>query len=204
MFDSGWAMLVSADEAPGSYDDDMAYRAADVAAEIRSQLSGVPAKKLHKLLYYCQGHHLAATGQPLFGESVSAWDMGPVVGQLWKSEQEFGPVQAEPDLDQAGLNTVSYVIYRYGGLTGLDLERLTHAESPWQRADQGREPGGSSQIRPEWMLEHFRADLAAQREEWARLDPAEVSAWLADASKRSRQPAQPDSVEELRRRAHAS
>jgi uncharacterized phage-associated protein len=39
-------------------------------------------KKLHKLLYYCQGHHLATFGLPLFDESISAWDMGPVVGTL--------------------------------------------------------------------------------------------------------------------------
>jgi uncharacterized phage-associated protein len=204
MFDSDRTMLVPGGRAAGSYDEDMAYRAADVAAEIRSRLGDVPVKKLHKLLYYCQGHHLAATGQPLFSESVSAWDMGPVVGQLWKSEQEFGPTESDPDLDQAGLNTVGYVVYRYGGLTGLDLERLSHAESPWQRADQDREPGGSTQIRPEWMLEHFRGDLDAQRDEWARLDPAEVATWLAGASSRRREPARPDSINELRRRAHAT
>src|SRR3712207_5542810 len=94
MFDSCRAMLLPRGQDGGSYDDGMAYRAADVAAEIRARLGGVPVKKLHKLLYYCQGHHLAATGQPLFSESVSAWDMGPVVGQLWKSEQELGPAEA--------------------------------------------------------------------------------------------------------------
>ena len=204
MFDNDQTMLVPDGQPRGSYDDGMAYRAADVAAEIRSRLGGVPVKKLHKLLYYCQGHHLAATGQPLFSESVSAWDMGPVVGQLWKFEQESGPVESDSDLDQAGLNTVGYVVYRYGGLTGLDLERLSHAESPWQRANEGREPGGSTQIRPEWMQEHFRADLEAQRADWARLDPAEVAEWLAEASSRRQKPARPDSIKELRRRAHAS
>jgi uncharacterized phage-associated protein len=204
MFDSDRAMLVLNAQLTGSYDDGMAYRAADVAAAIRSRLGGVPVKKLHKLLYYCQGHHLAATGQPLFSESVSAWDMGPVVGQLWKSEQESGLVEVGSGLDQAGLNTVGYVISRYGGLTGLDLERLTHAEPPWQQANRDRKPGGSTQIRPEWLLEHFQADLEAQRDEWARLDPAEVAAWLAEASSRRVEPARPDSVEELRRRAHAS
>jgi hypothetical protein len=89
---------------------------------------------------------------------------------------------------------VGYVIYRYGGLTGLDLERLSHAESPWQRADPDREPGGSTQIRPEWMLEHFRGDLEAQPDEWARLDPAEVADWLAEAASRRQAPARPDDL----------
>lgn len=112
----------------------------------------------------------------------------------------MGPVLA---LIRMVSNTVGYVIHRYGGLTGLDLERLSHAEYPWQRADQDREPGGSTQIRPEWMLEYFRADLETQRDEWARLNAAEVAAWLAEAPRRRQDPARPDSVQELRRRAHA-
>ncbi|WP_425453428.1 Panacea domain-containing protein [Thermomonospora umbrina] len=43
--------------------------------------------KLHKLLYFCQGHHVADLGEPLFGESISAWDHGPVVGTLWHQEK---------------------------------------------------------------------------------------------------------------------
>ena len=54
------------------------------------------------------------------------------------------------------------------------------------------------------MLEHFRADLEAQRADWARLDPAEVAAWLAEASSRRAEQARPDSIKEMRRRAHAS
>lgn len=51
----------------------------EVAAELRRLLPGVPAKKLRKLLYYCQGHHLAHVEEPLFTEPVMAWDMGPVL-----------------------------------------------------------------------------------------------------------------------------
>ncbi|MBO0869079.1 MAG: hypothetical protein J2P15_10980 [Micromonosporaceae bacterium] len=54
----------------------MTASARDVAAAIRRRLPGVPTKKLHKLLYYCQGHHLAHFGVPLFAESVVAFDMG--------------------------------------------------------------------------------------------------------------------------------
>jgi uncharacterized phage-associated protein len=196
-------MSVPADAAPTAYDDGVSVRAADVAAEIRRRLPGVATKKLHKLLYYCQGHHLAATGDRLFAESISAWDMGPVVGQLWKQEQQSGPEARRTRLDEAGLSTVGYVLYRYGALTGRDLENLSHAEPPWQQADESRERGGSAPIRPEWMLDHFREDLEAQRAEWAWLDPADVAEWLADASDRRRTPARPDSIEELRRRVDA-
>ena len=59
-----------------------------VAAELRTRMPGIGVKKLHKLLYYCQGHHLGTFGRPLFPESISAWDMGPMAGTLWHAEKE--------------------------------------------------------------------------------------------------------------------
>lgn len=117
------------------------YSAFDVASEIRKRLPGVPVKKLHKLLYYCQAHHVTMLGVPLFTETVSAWDMGPVVGELWWREKQ-GDVQGEPmphALTEAELNTVGYVVSRYGNLSGTDLERLTHSEDPWIEADAERQ-----------------------------------------------------------------
>jgi uncharacterized phage-associated protein len=64
----------------------MTISAHDVAAILRAQLPGLPTLKLHKLLYYAQAHHLAATGEPMFAESVTAWDKGPVVVPLWEAE----------------------------------------------------------------------------------------------------------------------
>ena len=66
----------------------MTVPAHDVADALRERLPGLRTKKLHKLLYYCQGHHLAVFDEPLFRETISAWDMGPVVGELWKAEQQ--------------------------------------------------------------------------------------------------------------------
>ncbi len=168
----------------------LAVPAAAIAAEIRRRLPGVGTKKLHKLLYYCQGHHLAATGEPLFRESVSAWDMGPVVGQLWRAEKDGGEPTSDsgadvPDgLDVHQLNTIGYVLSRYGALTGQDLEALTHSEPPWRRADESRTPGDTARIEQEWMLEFFRSAEAMDDEDpSSRLDPAEVRAWLAGSSK---------------------
>ena len=54
--------------------------AATVAAALRARLTPAPGDvKLHKLLYYAQGWHLARTGRPLFPEAVEAWTDGPVV-----------------------------------------------------------------------------------------------------------------------------
>src|SRR3954452_9447224 len=142
-----------------------------VAAVLRERLPGVGVKKLHKLLYYCQGHHLATFGRPLFGEAVSAWDMGPVVGELWHAEKR-GPAGPDPVApDQAALNTIGYVLSRYGGLTGADLEHLTHSEAPWQRADAQRPPGGSVRIEWDWLRDFFRTAGAADTPEPAAEPP---------------------------------
>jgi uncharacterized phage-associated protein len=142
----------------------MTVSARDVAAALRARLPGVPTKKLHKLLYYCQGHHLAHFDRPLFAETISAWDMGPVVGQLWKAEREGATVEPPAVLGEAELNTIGYVVSRYGALTGLDLEHLTHAEDPWRLADRERPSGGSVRIEREWMRDYFRSATADHEE----------------------------------------
>ncbi len=176
----------------------MTLSARDVAAALRDRLPGLPTKKLHKLLYYCQGHHLAAFDEPLFSETISAWDMGPVVGSLWYAEKQGDVPMARREMDEAQLNTVGYVLSRYGALTGQDLENLTHSEAPWQLADSGRRPGESAPIKLEWIKQYFRTSGSADDEEDdVLLDSASVTKLLQDAEKRREKPARPDSREDL-------
>jgi uncharacterized phage-associated protein len=179
----------------------MTVSAQDVAAALRDRLPSVATKKLHKLLYYCQGHHLATFGEPLFAETISAWDMGPVVGALWFQEKQAVNEADASRLSEAELNTVGYVVSRYGALTGRDLENLTHGESPWQQANQVRRPNGSSRIEREWIQEFFSASYDLDREEdEIPLDSAAVTDWLSGAADRRAETLRPDSIEELRSR----
>jgi uncharacterized phage-associated protein len=158
----------------------MVVSARDVAAALRERLPGLQQTKEHKLLYYCQGHHLATFGEPLFRETVSAWDLGPVVGEFWYAESQGGAAGSSDALDEAQLNTVGYVVSRYGRLTANDLVKLTHAEDPWQTANRTRRPKTSTRIRNDWMREYFRdngADDAA-----VPLDSDAVSGWLQEAA----------------------
>jgi uncharacterized phage-associated protein len=181
----------------------MATSAQTVAAALRERLPGLPSKKLHKLLYYCQGHHLAVFGQPLFTETISAWDMGPVVGQLWYAEHQGAPVHTTGNpLSEAGLNTVGYVVSRYGALTGQDLEHLTHAERPWQRANEHRPAGQSARIEPAWIEAYFRT--AGDDDEAITLDAGQVRDWLDGAETRRATEATPDSAQALRARLSRS
>ena len=112
----------------------------DVARELRAQLPGVGDLKLHKLLYYCQGWHLAFFGAPMFMEKIEAWANGPVVAVVWGDERHGRGTPEPRPLGPAALNTISYVLGRYGRSTGKDLIRQTHAEAPWRDASERAEP----------------------------------------------------------------
>ncbi|HZM79893.1 MAG TPA: Panacea domain-containing protein [Candidatus Limnocylindrales bacterium] len=154
----------------------------DVAAALRERLPGLGKKQLHKLLYYCQGHHLASMGDVIFSEKIYAWDMGPVVASLWREERDQAPRPRPHVLSEAALNTIGYVASRYGGLSGNDLERLTHNEEPWLAADRRRVQGGSDRIEHEWLRAFFVADARLDPDAGEPLpDPEVVTAWLAGA-----------------------
>lgn len=160
----------------------MTMSAHDVAAAIRHRLPGVGTMKLHKLLYYCQGHHLAQVGRPLFGETISAWDNGPVVGTLWKAEATGEPTSASEQLDNDALGTVEYVLGRYGALSGADLSRLTHQEDPWVHADQRRRERGVTRatITHDALLDWFTT--ADQGDEDDQMDVSVIRQWLAEVA----------------------
>jgi uncharacterized phage-associated protein len=170
----------------------MTVSAHDIAAALRAHLPGLPTKKLHRLLYYCQGHHLAVFDEPLFGETISAWDMGPVVGELWRQEKAGGSAPASATLGEAELNTIGYVVSRYGRLSGRDLEHLTHGEGPWRLADSRRRPGESVRIELDWIRVYFRSAAAGADDDDLVLDADEVRRFLEGAQIRRLQPAQPD------------
>lgn len=69
------------------------------------------------------GHHLATFGKPLFREAISAWDMGPVGSAVWKQDDTGTVPEARSELTEAHLNTIGYVLSRYGALSGRDLVR---------------------------------------------------------------------------------
>jgi uncharacterized phage-associated protein len=157
---------------------------------------------VHKLLYYCQAHHVAAFDVPLFVETISAWDMGPVVGQLWWHENQaaVGELVApvEPKLSEAELNTIGYVLSRYGNLSGTDLERLTHSEDPWADADRLRRGQGtqSAPITLEALAAFFRRE--GDPEDGGPMpDHEKVTDWLKGAHARLRGPATEDTVERI-------
>jgi hypothetical protein len=104
------------------------------------------------------------------------------------------------ELDEAALNTIGYVLSRYGTLSAGDLIRLTHGEDPWQAADGMRKVTGekSVKIEPDWIKKCFQDKEAEDdEEERPQVDQAALDEWLAEAQAQRDRPRQRDSREEL-------
>lgn len=114
----------------------MTVSAHDVARELRRRASRAGNLKIQKLLYYCQGWHLAWTGKPLFVENIEAWANGPVVADFWHAEDKDRPGPPATALDGRGLEILRFVLGRYGELNGPELVQLTHTEAPWLDASR--------------------------------------------------------------------
>jgi hypothetical protein len=107
--------------------------------------------------------------------------MGPVVESLWRDERYELLPPPNADLDEAALNTVGYVVSRYGAFTGRDLEVTTHGESPWALANAARLPRDRAPIRLDWIYDYFTTDGAADDgADDAPPDTAAMSAWLRE------------------------
>ena len=112
----------------------------------------ITAMRLHKLLYYCQGWHLAWYGQPLFPDQIEAWKHGPVVPAVWNTAWGHGkePIRdpgpaAVPDVERASIAQVwsHYRIYSASG-----LRDKTHEEPPWKSHYKPDENARCSEVIP--------------------------------------------------------
>lgn len=100
---------------------------------------GMSNMKLQKLLYYCQGFHLAMTGKRLFSEDIYAWLHGPVVPEVWHEYNQYGanviPYPQGVDfskIDAKEKSIIDDVYSLYGQYSAWGLRNMTHDESPWK------------------------------------------------------------------------
>lgn len=193
------------EEANMRADGALRVSAHDVAREIRRRLPGVGRVVVQKLLYYCQGWHLAHTGQPLFSERIEAWTAGPVVATLWREEERQMPRPEPHSLQPDALQTVGYVVSRYGAMTGPQLIDLTHEEAPWRDISRSEKAGRDEPIPLESIRAYFESELADQRvlAKQAVSDPRVVQL-LSDATRQLHEgPWTEDDPEEIRARLEA-
>jgi len=114
----------------------------DVAAAVVGRLGEMTAMKLEKLVYYCQGWHLAVHGTPLFDEPIEAWREGPVVPALYRRHKGRLRVADWPSgrperLDDDARSSIDWVVAKYGNFSAVELSEMTHHELPWRAARVG-------------------------------------------------------------------
>jgi uncharacterized phage-associated protein len=93
--------------------------------------------RLQKLLYYCQGWHLAWYGQPLFAERIEAWRHGPVVpvvyAEPWGRGNDPIPDDGQPiNLSEVQRKAIEQVWNHFEKFSACGLREATHAEKPWK------------------------------------------------------------------------
>ena len=99
--------------------------------------------KLQKLSYYAQGFYLAINDEPLFPETIEAWQHGPVVPDLYQKYKTYraNPIPIPEDIDFSLFNTeirdlLDEIYCVYGQFSPWKLRDMTHSETPWIEAYQ--------------------------------------------------------------------
>jgi uncharacterized phage-associated protein len=93
--------------------------------------------KIQKLLYYCQGYSLGLYGEPLFAESIEAWDHGPVVVSIYNRFRSLHRLcipldeTEEPKVDERTKKIARLVMQDKGRFSASALLNMTHKEKPW-------------------------------------------------------------------------
>jgi uncharacterized phage-associated protein len=119
------------------------YFLANVDAEAGDNISNL---KLQKLVYYAQGLYLAMQDEPLFVESLEAWEYGPVVPGLYRTYRYRGARSIEPpERFEAGDyapevgELLDVVLEVYGQYSVVKLMHMTRAEPPWRDTPRHQE-----------------------------------------------------------------
>ena len=112
-------------------------RAADVARYLLEKKGTLTGFQLQKLLYYCQAWSLTVDKRPLFDDEIKAYEHGPVIPSVsmqHKRMRYVHPCDVDGDaraVSGANAALVDVVLAAYDGMTGEELEELSHDESPW-------------------------------------------------------------------------
>lgn len=121
------------------------YDAVDIAeyilwyceSELRKPITNLI---LQKMLYYIQGYYLKKYNEPIFDNTMEAWQYGPVVPDVYfiykdnRSEVIRGVTMKDESSiskdDKIFLNSLLQQLIK---INPWSLVRKTHSESPWEK-----------------------------------------------------------------------
>jgi uncharacterized phage-associated protein len=157
--------------------DSMAYTPQQIANYFleRADEEGMPLTqmKLIKLVYISYGWYLALKGEPLFSESIEAWQHGPVIPSIYHEFKDFGRQAIDRKAMELDLDTWEMVVpsipasdrevrmilnmvwEAYKRFTGWQLREMTHQPgSPWSKVY--KEGSRKVRIDDKEITEHYQ------------------------------------------------
>lgn len=155
----------------------------DVADYLIVQLSEAgetpSAHRLHKLLYYVQGWHLALHGCPIFAERFEAWVHGPICRRLFDrfygDRSLYGvvePSDVRPGfsfdvLTLADREHIDRVLSDYAIYPTFQLMWMSRQERPWinARGTLALADRCERELSDEDMRDFFLEEMGAKREQ---------------------------------------
>jgi len=141
----------------------------DVARHILEKTGPLSTMKLQKLVYYAQAWSLVwddPPDAPIFGETIQAWLMGPVVPVLFEAHRGLFSISAaqlpcgsSTNLTANQKDTIDRVVDFYGKRSAQWLSDLAHSEEPWILARRGIPEGqrGNAEISLDSMRNYYES-----------------------------------------------
>ncbi len=137
-------------------------------------------KKLQKVLYYVKAWGLVyfLRDGGVIDEPFEAWVHGPVCPEVYRAFKVFGygPLKLdyqdgissseyianfarEHEREKNKVDLINAVFDKYAGLSSLQLELLSHSETPWIEARKGLVPieRGNNVISDQTMIDYYSA-----------------------------------------------
>lgn len=115
--------------------------------------------KLQKILYFLQAQFLVSFNFPCFAETIEAWDLGPVVRNVYNKYRRYGSaniysgnLDLENLIPNREIQTIRLIIDRCSNYSANQLVDITHNQDPWRNAYYG----GNKIIYNEDIQKYFR------------------------------------------------
>lgn len=124
------------------------YKAKDVANYLiflasqenqEKEREGITNLKLQKILYFAQAYYLSKLNKPLFVEKIEAWNLGPVVREVYREFKNNGSKsiilkEDKSTLTEEDKEILKRIWYTFGGYSASRLVNIVHAHNPWKEA----------------------------------------------------------------------
>lgn len=122
------------------------YSALDVAKYIVDYTydHGNPVSnlRLQKILYFVQAEFLVSKGRPCFQEKILAWNLGPVVREVYHEYRIFGSASIastgtenqEYNISTSDRETINGMVDQCDQYSTPQLVEISHEQDPWKEA----------------------------------------------------------------------